>query len=49
MQMRFFHCPVCHTTMTAPKIKNFKKENIKDANIENICIVPFAKENNDLY
>ena len=27
--MRYFHCPVCHTIMTAPKLKNFKKEKYK--------------------
>ena len=25
MQMRYFHCPVCHIVVTAPKTTNFKK------------------------
>ena len=31
------------------RLKTLRKKNIKDANIENICIVPFVKKNNDLY
>ena len=49
MQMRYFHCPVCHTIMTAPKLKNFKKEKYKGADIEKICIVQFVKKNNVSY
>ena len=25
MQIRYFHCPVCHTKVVAPKTKNYKK------------------------
>lgn len=28
-QLRYFHCPVCHLQMTAPKTKNFKKSSYK--------------------
>ena len=27
--MRYFHCPVCFTILTAPKRKNFKKNSYK--------------------
>lgn len=26
VHIRYFHCPVCHKVMVAPKHKNFKKE-----------------------
>ena len=29
MLMRYFHCPKCKTVMTAPKIRNLKKEKYK--------------------
>ena len=28
-QLRYFHCPVCHLQMTAPKVKNFKRFSYK--------------------
>lgn len=44
MQMRFFHCPVCHTTMTAPKIKNFKKEKYKGRKHRKHMYCPICKK-----
>lgn len=40
VHIRYFHCPVCHKVMVAPKHKNFKKEK----NIEKICGVLSAKK-----
>lgn len=28
-QLRYFHCPVCHLQMIAPKIKKFKRFSYK--------------------
>ena len=33
VHIRYFHCPVCHKVMVAPKHKNFKKEKKHRKNI----------------
>lgn len=40
VHIRYFHCPVCHKVMVAPKHKNFKKEKKHRKNMW--C--PFCKE-----
>ena len=40
VHIRYFHCPVCHKVMVAPKHKNFKKEKKHRKNMW--C--PFYKE-----
>ena len=44
MQMRFFHCPVCKTTMTAPKTKNFKKNSYKGQRHRKHMYCPICKK-----
>lgn len=43
MQMRYFHCPVCHTTVTAPKNKNFKKLKYKGSKHRKHMYCPICK------
>ena len=44
MQMRYFHCPVCHTIMTAPKLRNFKKEKYKGCRHRKNMYCPICKK-----
>lgn len=43
MQMRYFHCPVCKTVMTAPKTKNFKKNKYKGVKHRKHMYCPICK------
>ena len=43
MQMRYFHCPVCKTQLTAPKIKNFKKNSYKGKKHRKYMYCPICK------
>ena len=44
MQMRYFHCPVCHTIMTVPTLRNFKTEKYKGCRHRNNLYCPICKK-----